>query len=150
MKRSLRILAASSVTLIVLFSAWAFTNTDQFKDAAVVDSGVVKSFNMSVLKKNNPLFGVIYSGFIRIDVDGLYQFSTKSDDGSVLTIDDQPVVNNDGKHPLVEQGGTVAFQKGYHKFTLKYFDAGQVCALRVYMSTPGKPKGELSPDSLYN
>ena len=70
--------------------------------------------------------------------------------GSVLTIDDQPVVNNDGKHPLVEQGGTVALQKGYHKFTLKYFDAGQVCALRVYMSTPGKPKGELSPDSLYN
>jgi len=128
----------------------AFNNTDQFKDAAVVDSGVVKSFNMSVLKKNNPLFGVIYSGFIRIDVDGLYQFSTKSDDGSVLTIDDQPVVNNDGKHPLVEQGGAVALQKGYHKFTLKYFDAGQVCALRVYMSTPGKPKGELSPDSLYN
>jgi hexosaminidase len=128
----------------------AFNNTDQFKDAAVVDSGVVKSFNTSVLKKNNPTFGVIYSGFIRIDADGLYQFATISDDGSVLTIDDQPVVNNDGKHPLVEQGGAVALQKGYHKFTLKYFDAGQVCALRVYMSMPGKPKGELSPDSLYN
>lgn len=127
-----------------------FNNTDQFKDAAVVDSGVVRNFNTSVLKKNNPAFGVIYSGFIRIDADGLYQFSTKSDDGSVLTIDDQVVVNNDGKHPLVEQGGAVALQKGYHKFTLKYFDAGQVCALRVYMSMPGKPKGELSPDYLYN
>jgi hexosaminidase len=127
-----------------------FNNTDQFKDAAVVDSGVARNFNTSVLKKNNPAFGVIYSGFIRIDADGLYQFSTKSDDGSVLTIDDQVIVNNDGKHPLVEQGGAVALQKGYHKFTLKYFDAGQVCALRVYMSMPGKPKGELTYDYLYN
>ena len=127
-----------------------FNNTDQFKDAAVIDSGVARSFNTSVLRKNNPAFGVIYSGFIRIDSDGLYQFSTKSDDGSVLTIDDQPIVNNDGKHPLAEQGGAVALQKGYHKFTLKYFDAGQVSALRVFISMPGKPKSELSADILFN
>jgi hexosaminidase len=127
-----------------------FENTNQFASAAVIDSGIAKSFNPMLLKRNNPTFGVIYNGFIRIDADGLYQFSTKSDDGSVLAIDDQPVVNNDGKHPIAEQGGAVALQKGYHKFTLKYFDAGAVTALRVYMSTPGKPKGELSPDTLYN
>ena len=128
----------------------AFTSTNDLTKAAVIDSGIAKSFNLSVLKKNNPGFGVIYNGFIRIDADGLYQFSTRSDDGSVLAIDDQPVVNNDGKHPIAEQGGAVALQKGYHKFTLKYFDAGAVSALRVYMTTPGKPKGELSPDALYN
>jgi hexosaminidase len=127
-----------------------FDNTNQFKSAAIVDSGVVKNFNTSVLRRNNPAFGVIYSGFIRIDADGLYKFSIRSDDGSMLTIDDQPVVNNDGKHPIAEQGGAVALQKGYHKFTLKYFDAGSVSALKVYMTIPGKPKGELSPDSLYN
>jgi len=127
-----------------------FANTAQFKDAAVIDSGITKSFNPLLMKKNNPAFGVIYNGFIRIDADGLYQFSTRSDDGSVLTIDDQPVVDNDGKHPLLEQGGAVALQKGYHKFTLKYFDVGSVSALKVYMTIPGKPKGELSPDALYN
>ncbi len=127
-----------------------FDNTNQFKSAAIVDSGVVKNFNTSVLRRNNPAFGVIYSGFIRIDADGLYKFSIRSDDGSMMTIDDQPVVNNDGKHPIAEQGGAVALQKGYHKFTLKYFDAGSVSALKVYMTIPGKPKGELSPDSLYN
>jgi hexosaminidase len=127
-----------------------FDNTNDLSKAAVIDSGIAKSFNPSVLKKNNPGFGVIYNGFIRIDADGLYQFSTRSDDGSVLAIDDQPVVNNDGKHPVAEQGGAVALQKGYHRFTLKYFDIGSVSALKVYMTTPGKPKGELSPDALYN
>jgi hexosaminidase len=127
-----------------------FTSTDQLKSAAVVDSGIAKSFNISILKKNNPAFGVIYSGYIRIDADGIYQFSTRSDDGSVLTIDDVPIVNNDGKHSVLEQGGAVALQKGFHKFTLKYFDAGAVSKLGVYMTIPGKPKGEISPDTLYN
>ncbi len=127
-----------------------FVNTNQFKDAAIVDSGVTKGFNVSLLKKNNPTFGVIYTGFIRIDIDGLYMFSTRSDDGSVLTIDDQPIVNNDGKHPIAEQGGAVALQKGYHKITLKYFNAGSVSALKVYMTMPGKPKVELSSDILFN
>jgi hexosaminidase len=132
------------------FMQGTFASTNDLTKAAVIDSGVAKSFNPSVLRKNNPGFGVIYNGFIRIDADGLYQFSTRSDDGSVLVIDDQPIVNNDGRHPVAEQGGAVALQKGYHKFTLKYFDAGAVSALRVYITTPGKPKGELSPDALYN
>ncbi len=127
-----------------------FDNTNDLSKAAVIDSGIAKSFNPAILKKNNPGFGVIYNGFLRIDADGLYQFSTRSDDGSVLVIDDQPIVNNDGKHPVAEQGGAVALQKGYHKFMLKYFDIGSVSALKVYMTIPGKPKGELSPDALYN
>ena len=127
-----------------------FDNTGEFQNAAVIDSGVAKSFNLVELRKNKPSFGVIYNGYLRIDSDGLYQFSLKSDDGSVLTIDDQPIVNNDGKHPLLEQGGAVALQKGYHKFTLKYFDIGSARALKVYMTAPGKPKGELSPESMFN
>jgi len=127
-----------------------FDNTGEFKDAAIIDSGVVKSFNLAELKKQRPSFGVIYNGFLRIDNDGVYVFSTKSDDGSVLTIDDQPVVNNDGKHPLIEQGGAVALQKGYHKLTLKYFDIGSVRGLKVYVTMPGKAKAELSPDWLFN
>jgi hexosaminidase len=127
-----------------------FDNTNDLSKAAVIDSGVTRSFNPAILKKNNPGFGVIYNGFIRIDADGLYQFSTRSDDGSVLVIDDQPIVNNDGKHPVAEQGGAVALQKGYHRFMLKYFDIGSVSALKVYITAPGKPKGELSPEALYN
>jgi hexosaminidase len=59
-------------------------------------------------------------------------------------------VDNDGKHPLLEQGGAVSLQKGYHKITVKYFDVGSVSALKVYMTIPGRPKGELSPDTMYN
>ena len=127
-----------------------FTSLDQLKGAAVIDTGIAQSFNTSAFKKNMHGFGVIYSGFIRIDTDGGYGFSTVSANGSQLLIDEQPVVDNDGKHGVFDQSGTVPLLKGYHKITIKYFDASSAGVLRVMMTTPGKPKGEISPDMMFN
>lgn len=127
-----------------------FTSVSQLNNAAVIDSGVALSFNTSAFKKNIKGYGVIYSGFVRIDSDGVYGFSTVSANGSALLIDDQPVVDNDGKHGVFDQGGSVPLQKGYHKITIKYFDAASSGSLRVFMTTPDKPKGEVSPDMMFN
>ncbi|GAB2686087.1 glycoside hydrolase family 20 protein [Mucilaginibacter koreensis] len=129
-----------------------FDYTTQFNTVAVSDTGVVKSFNLPVFRKNRQPYGIIYNGFIRIDNDGKYLFSTQSNDGSVLLIDDQQVVDNDGRHNLYEQGGEIQLQKGFHRITIKYFDAGGAAsgALHVYMTMPGHPKGELSPADLFN
>jgi hexosaminidase len=115
------------------------------------DSGITKTFNTADLRKNKGKYGVIYSGFINIDTDGVYGFSTSSAGGSVLLIDDQPVVDNDGKHTMNEQMGAAPLLKGYHKVTVKYFDQGTgPVALKVFITAPGKAKAELTPDTLYN
>ena len=67
-----------------------------------------------------------------------------------MLIDDYPVVDNDIRHAAIEKGGSVPLLKGFHKFTLKYFNVGTSATLHVYLSIPGKPKGELSPDEMYN
>jgi len=127
-----------------------FNSVGDIEASAAVDTGIVKSFSPGAIKKNTPAYGIIYSGFIRIDNNDVYGFSTQSDDGSELLIDDVPVVVNDGKHGLLEQGGSVPLQKGFHRFTLKYFNVGSSATLHVYLTIPGKPKGELSPDEMYN
>jgi hexosaminidase len=127
-----------------------FNNTAELKVSENGDSLITKNFNTLNFRKVIPAFGVIYNGFIRIDTDGVYGFSTVSDDGSVLMIDDIPVVDNDGKHPVYEKAGSVPLQKGYHHFTLKYFNIGSTGNLRVFMTIPGKPTGELAPDILFN
>jgi hexosaminidase len=132
-----------------LFSG-EFTSLDQLTEAARIDTATALSFNTSTFKKNIKGFGVIYNGFIRIDTDGNYGFSTVSANGSVLLIDNQPVVDNDGKHTVYDQGGSVPLLKGYHHITIKYFDSGNAGSLKVFMTIPGKPKGELSPDMMYN
>jgi hexosaminidase len=130
--------------------AGSFTGTGQLDGARVLDTGIVKTFNTSAFKRANRTFGVTYEGYFNVEADGKYIFSTQSDDGSMILIDDQMVVDNDGKHSLFEQPGEVLLQKGMHKFTLKYFDAGAFSTLRVYLTLPGKPKGEFSAESLFN
>lgn len=126
-----------------------FKSTNQLNMSTEADTLVAKSFNILPFRKITPDFGIIYNGYIRIDDDGVYGFSTLSDDGAVILIDDQPVVSNDGRHPLYDKSGFVPLQKGFHKFTLKYFNIGITGSLRVFMTIPGKPKGELSPDTMY-
>ena len=130
-----------------------FNSTNQLNAALPADTAALpaKSINVNSFRsKAGTSFGVVYNGFIRIDEDGVYGFSTQSDDGSVILIDDQVVVDNDGKHALFDKGGSVPLQKGFHKFTLKYFNVGSAGNLHVFMTIPGKPKGELPPDILYN
>jgi hexosaminidase len=135
-----------------LFTGTLFSSTNQLNMPAggIIDTLVTRTFNVNNFRKNNQPFGLIYNGYIRIDEDGMYGFSTLSDDGSVLLIDDVPVVDNDIKHAAIEKGGSVPLLKGFHKFTLKYFNVGITGSLRVFMTIPEKPKGELSPESMFN
>lgn len=130
--------------------AGTYTATGQLENATVADSGTVKTFSTVDFRKNKGKYGIVYSGYINIDADGNYGFSTLSGNGSVLLIDDQVIVDNDGKHAVNEQDGAVPLLKGYHKFTLKYVDAGGPLALKVFVNAPGKQKAELTADTLYN
>lgn len=66
--------------------------------------------------------GLVLSGFLDIPEDGIYTFALHSDDGSVLTIDDRVVVDNDGAHSPREIIGQKALAKGLHPFKVTYFD----------------------------
>lgn len=67
-------------------------------------------------------FGYIFSGLINVPEDGVYTFQTRSDDGSVLYIGDELVVNNDGSHAAIPATGLIALKKGYHPYKLYYFE----------------------------
>lgn len=66
--------------------------------------------------------GLIITGYIDIPADGIYTFALLSDDGSILTIDGNTVVDNDGPHSPREIIGQKALAKGLHPIELKYFD----------------------------
>jgi hexosaminidase len=126
-----------------------FSSVDQLAKAPVIDSGATQTWNTAAFKKNNKGFGVIYTGYLRIDADGDYGFSLISANGSELVVDDQIVINNDGRHGTFEQGGSVGLLKGFHKVVIKYFDNGNTGVVRMLISIPGKPKGELTAGDLF-
>ncbi|WPJ95830.1 PA14 domain-containing protein [Coraliomargarita algicola] len=52
---------------------------------------------------------------------GEYEFRLASDDGSVLFIDRELVVNNDGNHAMATETGTFKLDQGLHRFQLVYY-----------------------------
>ena len=91
-------------------------------------------------------FGVVYDGFIKIPKQGVYTFSTTSDDGSVLVIDGKMVVNNDGRHAPLERSGVVQLQSGFHTFRLLYFQAGGGYDLSASMVVPAFATRSFPPE----
>jgi len=67
-------------------------------------------------------FAYLFEGLIRVPQRGVWEFSTKSDDGSVLFVDGAKVVDNDGGHAAVSATGRIALEAGLHAYRLLYFE----------------------------
>ncbi len=93
-------------------------------------------------------FGLIFSGFIEVPNEGVYTFSTNSNDGSRLYIDDKLIVENDGWHGPVEKSDEVALEVGLHKIKLLYFQLGGRKSLEVFMKSSESEKMEISESIL--
>ena len=92
-------------------------------------------------------FGMIFNGYVRIPSSGVYTFHTFSNDGSVLFIGDEVVVDNDGPHAARPRSGQIALDAGLHPIRLEYFQAGAGKALEVSVEGPGIPK-QLIPSKM--
>jgi predicted alpha-1,2-mannosidase len=88
-------------------------------------------------------FAMIFSGYIFAPADGVYSFYLSSDDGSVLKIAGQEVVNNDGSHSNAKASGRIALMKGYYPFELRYFDGGEEDFLEMGWRVPGSSEDRI-------
>ena len=80
-----------------------------------------------------------HRGVIAVPKDGLYHFVLTSDDGSVLRIDGQTVVDHDGLHGPTDKRGTIALMAGDHTFDLVWFNRTGGAELSLRWAAPGQP-----------
>jgi len=83
-------------------------------------------------------FGLLFDGYLRVPQDGIYRFTLRSDDGSVLRIGDEVVVDRDGPRSPGDTAGSVALAAGLHPVSLRYFQGGGGRALRLTYSINGQ------------
>lgn len=95
-------------------------------------------------------FGLIFTGFIKVPVDGVYTFTILSNDGSRLFIDDRLVVENDGWHGARERYGQIALKAGFHLIRVAYFQVGGGKVLKAFIEGPGLQKQEINTYKIIN
>lgn len=98
--------------------------------------------------KINDDTAIAYDGFIHVKKEGLYYFSTRSDDGSKMYIDGNLIVNNDGDHGVQEREGSIELKAGKHKIRVEFFNGYGGYLLNATFSGPGVPKQIISPEFL--
>ena len=109
-----------------------------------IKSGTCDQPNLSVAQIPDH-FGIIFSGFVYAPSDGVYTFSTQSDDGSLFRIEGQTVVDNDGSHAEIRAIGRIALKKGFHPYELLYFESYEGEALKLNWILPGTKNEEQIP-----
>ena len=101
-------------------------------------SGVVPEVTMNVpQRKQSDRFALRFTGNLIAPSSGKYTFYITSDDGSRIYLDDKLLVNNDGKHGMVEKRGTIDLAAGAHKLVVTYFDNGGGDGLKFQWQGPG-------------
>ncbi len=81
--------------------------------------------------------------------DGVYTFSTQSDDGSKLYIHNLLVVKNDGVHPLQSSSGKITLKAGKHPFVLEYQQNKGYKGLQLFYEGPNLTRKLVPASALY-
>jgi alpha-L-fucosidase len=92
--------------------------------------------------------GMIWKGYLSVPQTGGYQFYTESDDGSMLYLDGNLIVNNDGEHGMEEKSGIAHLQKGWHSIKIVYFNSGGGSDIKVSYAPLGAEKRDISDEMM--
>jgi alpha-L-fucosidase len=138
LKRSLRATIAGNGLNYHYYEA-AEMSIKKMEQSQPVKNGVVANFNVDN-KSRKEKYGFVFEGFVKINKTGMYDFYTISDDGSVLFMDDELLVDNDGNHGMEERTGKAYLEKGMHKIKLLYYDSGGENGLSVSFNIAGENK----------
>ena len=113
---------------------FALRHTSMIADATLIREGIQHNFCIaSATAADSMAFD--FRAYIKIPERAVYQFYTFSDDGSVLFINGQVVVDNDGAGPLRRANGRVALEAGFHEIRVLYFENRMFEFLEVGISS---------------
>jgi len=124
-----------------------FMRLEHVADDSLISEFIAPNFTLDV-RERDLYFALKFSGFIEIPKDGLYVFTTNSNDGSRMFIDDKLVVDNDGPHGMRPSSGTVALKAGLHPVRVDYYNTGGSWGLEVTWQGPDFEEQPIPDDVL--
>lgn len=94
-------------------------------------------------------FSIVWRGKLAAPVSGQYIFGLRADDGALLSIDGNLVVDNGGSHGSEYREGAVFLDQGFHDIELKYWQVGGSRDLQLSWQAPGSAREVITPQYLF-
>ena len=100
-----------------------FRSIKELDGSSPVKTGTVKE-KMIPDVINSGSFGFIFTGLFKVEEKGLYHFYLSSDDGSMMYLNGEEFINNDGLHSNKTVTEAAALQPGFYKVKLYFTEGG--------------------------
>ncbi|AVL52546.1 hypothetical protein CEP88_08035 [Roseobacter denitrificans] len=88
-------------------------------------------------------FGARITGDVTVEEGGVYNFYLGGDDGVVLYVNGEEVVEDDGLHSFRTRAGEIELEPGTHEIEIRYFENHGVAGLKLEWDGPGTNGREL-------
>jgi hypothetical protein len=92
------------------------------------------------LRKRDEYFALTFEGTITIPRNGVYSFYLRSNNGSLLFIGDELIIDNGGLHAAEEGVGLAGLRAGTYPIRVDYFQAGGERVFKLMWDGPGIEK----------
>jgi hypothetical protein len=89
-----------------------------------------------------------WSGQVKVDTAGTWTFSTLSNDGVRVWINDQLVIDHWDQHAVTEDSVTLSLSEGWHSIRLEHFQQNGTVAIQLSFAGPGQTKTVIPPSHL--
>ena len=127
---------------------------DKYTVATAEKGTVLKTYDASEIQldpscETGPC-GMVWRGYVKIPQTQGYQFWLESDDGSMLYLDGDLIVNNDGDHGMIEKSGTAFLAEGWHNIRIVYYNNGGGAGLRVWYAPIGGARQKIEGDFIWH
>jgi hypothetical protein len=93
--------------------------------------------------------GAVYEALFEVPASGWYQIGVESDDGSLLYIDGDLLVDNDGLHGMQDRRTFVPLAAGKHALRVEFFEAGGGAGIIVRSLSAQNPYRPIPASSLF-
>ena len=120
-----------------------WTKVPNFDVLQPLDSGTLTDIDLSPATAADN-FAMRFNTSLQIETAGVYTFHLTSDDGSLLHIDDQLVVDNDGLHAVTEESGSMVLAVGLHNVTVSFLERTGLQTLTAEVTDPSGVRQPLS------
>lgn len=108
-----------------------FKSTLEIDTNLATKKGITNQVSINKITGKAREYGLVFTGYIKVNEDANFEFSLYSDDGSSLYINNQLIIDNDGKHSRYERAAGVSLKPGFHKIKIAYFDDGPGSSLKL-------------------
>jgi len=88
-------------------------------------------------------FALQCTGYLSVPEDGVYTLGVRSDDGSVLWVDGERLIDNDGLHDKQEKRGETALAAGLHSIRLGYIQWSYGAILELWLGGEKRPYAQV-------